>query len=77
MDHLFYTSPEDQLIGQRLTFMAPGNGIERIDRAVREAFRFPPIEDQQNLAFARQIAGCEALAVHVRRGDMLPVSGKY
>lgn len=77
MDHLFYTSPEDQLIGQRLTFMAPGNGIERIDRAVREAFRFPPIEDQQNLAFARQIAGCEAVAVHVRRGDMLPVSGKY
>lgn len=77
MDHLFYTSPEDQLIGQRLSFKCPGNGIERIDHALREAFRFPPIEDAQNRAYAEQIAECEAVAIHVRRGDMLPTSGKY
>ena len=77
MDNLFYTRSEDQLIGQRLSFKFSGNGIERIDREIREAFRFPPIEDEQNRAFARQIAGCEAVAVHVRRGDMLPTSGKY
>lgn len=77
MDNLFYTSPDDQLIGQRLSFKFLGSGIERIDREIREAFRFPPIEDAQNRAFAEEIAGCEAVAIHVRRGDMLPVSGKY
>lgn len=75
--NLFYSSPDDQLIGQRLSFKLRGNGIDRIDREIREAFRFPPIEDEQNRTFAEQIAECEAVAVHVRRGDMLPVSGKY
>ena len=77
IDNLFYTSAENQLTGQRLSFKFSGNGIERIDREIREAFRFPPIEDAENLAFAERIAGCEAVAIHVRRGDMLPTSGKY
>ena len=77
MDNLFYSSPEDQLIGQRLSFKFKGNGIERIDRELREAFRFPPLEDEENRAFAEKIDGCEAVAIHVRRGDMLPTSGKY
>lgn len=76
-EHLFYRSKEDQLLGQRLTFKNVGNGIERIDKEIREAFVFPTITDDENKKYAELIQGCEAAAIHARRGDMLSVNGKY
>lgn len=76
-DYLFYSSDEDQLIGQRLTFKNMGSGIERIDDEIRKAFIFPEIDDEVNRNFANQIRSCESVAIHARRGDMLTVSGKY
>ena len=77
IDKLFYSNDKNELIGQRLSFKYLGNGIERIDKEIREAFAFPPITDPENTRFQEQICSCESVAIHARRGDMLTVNGQY
>lgn len=76
-DFLFYSSGEDQLTGQRLTFKNSGSGIERIDKEIRREFIFPEMDKGRNAEFADRICNCESVAIHARRGDMLTVNGKY
>lgn len=76
-NNLFYSSDEDQLIGQRLTFKNVGSDIEYIDDEIKKAFLFPEIDEDVNKEFADQICSCESVAIHARRGDMLTVNGKY
>ena len=76
-DNLFYSSDEDQLTGQRLTFKYMGSGIEYIDEDIRKTFVFPAIVDGMNKELADKISNSESVAIHARRGDMLTVNGKY
>ncbi len=71
----FQAYPEDVLIGHSLAFCRKGFGIERIDGQIREAFRFPEINDEKNSRALEQIRSCNAVAIHARRSDMLFVNG--
>ena len=49
--------------------------MERIEKEVREAFAFPEFKDSQNKEMAAFLDGCNAVAIHARRGDMLGCNG--
>ncbi len=68
---LFVHSDQNIFTGQQLTFKNNGSGLERIDREVREAFRFPAITDDRNKEAYHQITAQQSVAIHARRGDML------
>lgn len=74
---LFYRGTEDIYTGQRLSFRYKGNDIELISDMIKEAFRFPEIEDAKNRQLLAQLKACESVAIHARRGDMLSVNGRY
>ncbi len=76
-EKLFYKGPENALTGQRLAFQYRGNGIELIDNEIRNAFQFPAITDEKNLDFMASVQGCQTVAIHARRGDLLNRSGQY
>lgn len=68
---LFLVSDENLFAGQKLLFKHRNSGIERIETEVRESFTFPEITEPENLAILPAIQQSEAVAIHVRRGDML------
>ena len=68
---LFLASDENLFAGQKLLFKHRNSGIERIEAEVRESFTFPEITEPENLAILPAIQQSEAVAIHVRRGDML------
>lgn len=72
---LFLQSDEDLFTGQRLLFKYKGNGIEKIDKEIKSAFRFPKLRDDRDIQLLRQIQETESVAVHARRGDMLSANG--
>ena len=74
---LFRHSEKSVFIGQLLYFKFKNSGIERIEKEIRESFRFPPITDQQNLQMWRQINDGNSVGIHVRRGDMLPMNYQH
>lgn len=76
-DILFYKGREDALTGQRLLFEYKNSGIERIDPEIRKTFVFPAITDEKNRNFLDSVQGAQTVAIHVRRGDMLRLSGRY
>lgn len=67
----FYSSDDDELTGQRLTFKFINSGIERIEKQIREVFTFPPIIDDRNADMLAYIQRSNSVAIHARRGDML------
>lgn len=68
---LFIESADDLFAGQKLFFKHRNSGIERIEKEIRQSFTFPEITDPANSNIAATIRQCEAVAIHVRRGDML------
>ena len=68
---LFLVSDENLFAGQKLLFKHRNSGIESIETEVRESFTFPEITEPENLAIVPAIQQSEAVAIHVRRGDML------
>ena len=68
---LFLVSDENLFAGQKLLFKHRNSGIESIETEVRESFTFPEITEPENLAILPAIQQSEAVAIHVRRGDML------
>lgn len=72
---VFLRTDEDLFTGQRLCLKYRGNGIERLEEEIREAFRFPPLEDERNRQMAAQLEACNAVFIHARRGDMLSANG--
>lgn len=69
-DNHFYTSKENELTGQRLTFKFINSGIEKIENEIRQTFTFPAIKDEQNTKMMEHICECNSVAIHARRGDM-------
>jgi len=74
-DILFCRSGGDVFTGQWLSFKYRGNQIEKIDEIIRNSFRFPPITDARNKETESVLRGCNSVAVHARRGDMLKANG--
>lgn len=72
-DKIFVHSDEPLFAGQQLLFLYKNAGIERIDDEIRKTFVFPNIarEDEKNYSALQQIRNCNAVSMHVRRGDAL------
>lgn len=70
-DFLFCESKEDMYIGQRLDFKKKNAGIEKIEKEIRETFKFPEYTNQRDIDTEAFIRSCNAVAIHARRGDML------
>lgn len=68
---LFVQTEDSIFTGQQLTFKYMGTGIERIEPEVRHAFTFPKLTSQKDKDLAQKVCGCQSVAIHARRGDML------
>lgn len=72
---IYQKYPENTFIGHSFAFKYKGFGIEKIDREIRESFRFPEITDPDNLNALHEIRNCNSVAIHARRSDMLFLNG--
>lgn len=70
-NNIFIRSDKNLFLGQQLTMYFRGNGMEEIDKEVREAFSFPQFNTRQNIEFAARLDSCNAVALNVRRGDAM------
>lgn len=70
-EELFLQTSADVFTGQKLLFKYVHSGIEEIEQEIRETFRFPEPTDRRNQQAMADIRGCEAVAIHARRGDMM------
>lgn len=70
-DELFPQTTENLFTGQKLKFKFKGSGIERIEKEIRDTFKFPPICDAKNSEAFDYISSCNSVAIHARRGDLL------
>ena len=57
--------------GSWLSFYRKGNNREIIDDLIKQSFRFPAFSDNKDIEMAKQLSLCNAVAIHVRRGDAL------
>lgn len=72
---LFREYPDNSFAGHSLRFKYKGFGIEKIDAEIRQAFVFPDITDEKNLAILKKIEESNSVAIHARRSDLLSVNG--
>lgn len=72
---VFRKYPSDVYIGHSFAFKYKGFGIERIDGKIREAFKFPEIEDEKNRKMMELVQGCNSVSIHARRSDLLFLNG--
>lgn len=72
---VFRKYPQDVYIGHSFAFKYKGFGIERMEKEIREVFRFPAIEDEKNREMLEFIRGCNAVSIHARRSDLLFLNG--
>ena len=72
---LFRKYPEDSFVGHSLAFRYQGFGIEKMEKDIREAFRFPAITDEKNLKMLKLIQETNSVSIHARRSDLLFVNG--
>lgn len=71
---LFPATNENLFTGQWLYFKHKGYGIEKIDKQILSAFKFPPLTDKKNIETLAYIRKHNSVAIHVRRGDMLGIN---
>lgn len=57
--------------GPWLSFYRVGNDRERIDNLIKRTFVFPKFSLDRDTKMAERLDNCNAVAVHVRRGDAL------
>lgn len=72
---LFMKSQKNLFTGQWLSFKLVGNDRWRIDEDIRKTFVFAPFTDSRNQEMVKILEGCNSVAIHARRGDMLSVNG--
>lgn len=72
---VFYDGEDNVFTGQWLSLKCIGSGVERIEKQVRESFMFPEFNDTKNIEMASFLEGCNSVAIHARRGDMLGSNG--
>lgn len=69
--NLFMKIENDAFTGPWLSFYRKGNDRERIDSLIKETFVFRPFDLEKDIEAVRKIDSCNAIAIHVRRGDAL------
>lgn len=69
--NLFLRTGEDIFTGPWLSFYRKGNNRERIDEQIKQVFIFPALTSNRDIQIAAELDNCNAVAVHVRRGDAL------
>lgn len=75
--NLFIKNDNNAYTGHTLKFIYKNSGIEKIDKEIRQAFKFPEITDEYNLQMQKIILETNSIAIHARRGDMLSANGHY
>lgn len=76
MRYDIYKKYEDNsYVGHALAFKFKGFNIEQFDAHIREAFQFPPIQDEKNRAMVELLRETNSVAIHARRSDLLFVNG--
>ncbi len=73
--NLFRKYPQNAFTGHSLKLKYKGFGMEKMEREVRDIFRFPPITDEKNRAVLEIIENTDSVAIHARRSDLLSVNG--
>lgn len=73
-DLIFYKGNDDVFTGQWLALKYRDSGLDQIEDLVRQTFVFPEM-DARNREMAQVLEGCNSVAIHARRGDMLGVNG--
>lgn len=68
---VFYEGDDNIFTGQWLSLKMVDSGMEKIENTVRETFVFPDFTDDKNIKMASFLDGCDSVAIHARRGDML------
>ncbi len=69
-DKLFARYDHNVFTGQWLKFCYRNNDRYLIEREIRRVFVFPPFQDDKNIQLANYLSSVNAVAIHVRRGDM-------
>lgn len=72
---VFRKYDKNTYIGHSFAFKYKGFGIEKIEKEIRDAFRFPEIVDQKNLDALQLIKSVESVSIHARRSDLLFLNG--
>ncbi len=73
--NVFQKYNDNVYIGHSFAFKYKGFGIEKIDKQIRDAFRFPQIKDQKNLEILALIRASNSVSIHARRSDLLFLNG--
>lgn len=75
-ESLFLDGKSNFYTGQKLLFLYKGNDIEKITQQLIRAFRFPEIrKEDDNYDMVNTIKRTNAVAIHIRRSDMLYANG--
>lgn len=74
-DKIFISTDENVFTGQTLGLKNYNANIDFIKEEIEQAFKFPPLKDNNNVFEANRIKSCNAVAIHARRGDMLQSNG--
>ncbi len=69
-DKLFCNYKNDVFTGQWLRFCYRNNDRHLIENDIKKTFVFPPIDDDKNKKIAGYLSTVNAVAIHVRRGDL-------
>ena len=70
-ENLFMKVDKDIFTGPWLSFYRKGNNRESIDTLIKKTFVFRAFDLEKDVDAAKRIDSCNAVAVHVRRGDAL------
>ncbi len=69
-DKLFGKYDQDVFTGQWLKFCYRNNDRHLIEEDIRRTFTFPPLNEEKDIKLAEYLSTVNAVAIHVRRGDM-------
>ncbi len=73
--YVFRKYPDDSFVGHSFAFKYKGFGIEKVDKEIREAFKFPCVTDEKNQKMLKLIQTSNAVSIHARRSDLLFLNG--
>lgn len=74
-DKIFIKTSNDIFAGQFLGLSHKKSGIEFVEEEIKASFRFPALQDEQNIKLMQEVVSCNSIAIHVRRSDSLGYNG--
>lgn len=74
---LFPKNLSNVYCGFTLNFSRVGYAIDKLFKMPREIFMFPEFTTEENKSMSEELMGCNSIAIHARRGDLLTFNGIY